>query len=79
MFFITNIFKKITNIKNSTATIYSFSLILFVSILLINNITSYNFLLNTVYKYYMTTVIVLSIIILILENIKKKKNLPKIK
>lgn len=79
MFFITNIFKKITNIKNSTATIYSFSLISFVSILLINNITSYNFLLNTVYKYYMITVIVLSIIILILANIKKKKNLPKIK
>ena len=74
MFFITNIFKKITNLKNRTAVVYAFSLIIFVSILLINNITSYNFLLNNVYKYYMIAVIVLSIIILILGNIKKKKN-----
>lgn len=73
MFFITNIFKKITNLKNQTAIVYSFSLILFASIILINNITSYNFLLNTVYKYYMIAVIVLSIIILILANIKKNK------
>lgn len=73
VFFITYLFQKITNSKNTTGSLYGFCLIIWSSILLIDNITAYHNLLNHVYKYYMIFVIACSIFILLLANVKKKK------
>lgn len=73
--FIINIFKKVTNIQDSRQTVYCFSALIFAIALLPQNVISLNFLTGPVYKNLNLILIFgISILILILANIKMKRN-----
>ena len=68
------IFKKLTNIKNSKILIYPLSAITFCGALVFNNIASIKYITQFFYKYISLPIIfILSPIILILANLKYKK------
>lgn len=82
LMFILNIFKKLTNIKSSKQMSFSFTSILFTFVLLLNNQYIIDILDSTVYKYFVLILVFgISIIILLLANLKKKisKNKSSIK
>ncbi len=71
---ITYIFKKITKIKDNKEMIYILINLIFVLSLLYNNIAILKFLQNVVFKYWtIILVFILSLIILILANLKLKR------
>ena len=72
MLLITNIFRKLTNCKESTIYSYSIFSILFSLILLFENQSLFRFLETIVYKYLLLFLLITSLIILIIGNIKKK-------
>lgn len=73
-FYIMQIFKKLTNIKNSKILIYPLSAITFCGALVFNNIASIKYITQFFYKYISLPIIfILSPIILILANLKYKK------
>lgn len=79
-FLVLRIFSKTTQIKNLSVMIYSFCAILLSCVLLINRISEYYFLQNYILDNYFLVLIIISIIILILANLKqrKTKNLSKV-
>lgn len=72
--FCLNIFKKISNISNSKAMIYCFALLLFAVGLICRNTAIAQFVKKDMYKYFeIILVFVVSMLILILGNIKYRK------
>lgn len=72
LMFVSNIFKKLTQSENSEGFNYSFLGIFFALIMLFQNQSLFKFLETTVYKYLLLGTLVLSLIILILANFKRK-------
>ena len=72
LMYMINIFKKITNCKESINFSYSFLGILFALIILFQNQTSFKILESVVYKYLFFALLAISLIILIIANIKRK-------
>ena len=73
MFFMLHIFQKNTNIKNRTGILYSVALIIVASSLMIKGASEHQFLQNQVYPYFFLFVITLSLIVLFIANLKRKK------
>lgn len=72
--FCLNIFKKISNISNSKSMTYCFALLLFAVGLVCKNTAITQYIKKDVYKYYeIILVFVVSMLVLILGNIKYKK------
>ena len=68
-----NIFRKLTNVKNTKIIVYPFALLLFAISLIPTNIATSNFFGLTIYKYmFFILVLLISISILIIANIKNK-------
>lgn len=72
MMFMINIFKKLTNCRESTNFSYSFLAIFFALIILFQNQTAFRFLETIFYKYLILSLLGISLIILIIANIKRK-------
>ncbi len=72
LMFIINIFKKLTNCKESTNYSYSFIAILFSLIVLFENQSLFKFLETVIYKYLILGLLGFCFIVLIVANIKKK-------
>lgn len=71
---ITNIFKKLTTIKDSKEIIYSTSTIIFSISLLFGNIANIKFIQDTIFKYMVIILVfIISPIILIFANLKFKR------
>lgn len=72
--FVIKIFKKVTNIQDSKPTVYCFSGLIFSIALLPRNLIEIKFLESSIYKYFnLSLVFGVSLIILIIANIKKRK------
>lgn len=72
--FCINIFKKITNIKDTKLIVFPIALLLFSVSLIPSEISDSNFMGSTIYKYiFFILVIFISISILVLANLKSKK------
>ena len=70
---LSNVFKKIINCKESNSFQYSIIGILFGTLLLTHNQAFFTFLEVIVYKYFVIAIIVLSLLILLLANLKRKE------
>lgn len=74
--FAINTFKKITNIQSSKILAFIFPIIIFATSLIPKNYAISRFIKDSVYKYLVLIVVfIISLSILILANIKKKRNL----
>lgn len=74
-FYIVNIFKKLTNIKDSKQILYPVSALVFSGVLFFNNIADIKLYARILYKYFDNTLIfIVSLIILIFANVKLKKS-----
>lgn len=71
--FITRIFGKLTNCTASNSYSYSFLGILFGLLILFQNQSLFKFLETTFYKYYIWGTLILSLLILIIANFKRKE------
>ncbi len=72
LMFLTNIFKKLTNSKESNSIQYSFLGILLGTILLLHNQAFFTFLEVIIYKYLVLSLLAISLIVLIIANLKRK-------
>ena len=72
LMFLTSIFKKLTNSKEANSIQYSFLGILLGAILLSHNQAFFTFLEVTIYKYLVLSLLAISLIILIIANLKRK-------
>ncbi len=74
LFFICNIFKKLTNIKDYTYMCYPFSIFIFSLALYIENIAQIKYIQNVIFKYLiLILVFIISPLILILAYLKQRK------
>ncbi|MBO5479414.1 MAG: GerAB/ArcD/ProY family transporter [Clostridia bacterium] len=72
---ISNIFKKITKTKDTKPMIYSFAALIFVCALIPKNMAEIRFIQNIIFRYFtIILVFIISFLILLLANIKHKKN-----
>lgn len=72
LMFMVNIFKKLTNCQDSPNYSYSFLGIIFALIMLFHNQSIFKLLQTVIYKYLILGILILSLIVLILANIKRK-------
>ena len=74
LFYVSYIFKKITNIKNSKQILYAFIAIIFSIALIPNNLSAFLFLEKSLYRYvFIGLVFGVSFLIMVFANIKKKR------
>lgn len=73
-YFLTNTFKKMTNIKNRNGVLYGFASIILGRALIIKDVTDLNFGQKVIFPYYFVILFAILFIILLLAYFKSKKD-----
>ena len=72
-YFLTNTFKKMTNIKNRNGVLYSFASIILGGALIIKDVTDLNFGQKIIFPYYFIILLFILLMVLLLAYFKSKK------
>ena len=75
LFFIVQSFGKITKLKNSNAMIFNFCAIILGITIIVDDVSIYYVLYNSIFTWFFIILIAISIILLLLANIKDRKKL----